>query len=309
MNSLSIIIPVYNEELYIQDTIKAITKHIPATTSFEVIIVNNASTDNSQRIIQESISNLPNFSIINLPQAVSVAKARNIGVAHSTFKSVIAFIDGDIKITEQWADSIIKNHLNGTDDTNFITGSPVDISETPSAIEEAWFRPLLRKNASYINSGNLILSYSLFEKLNGFDENLITGEDYNLSMRAKALGHPPSINRTLHVFHEGFPKNTLNFFKRELWHGAGDTQSLRHFIKSKTAILSSCYTVSLLVGICTSVLSTPTLTSIAFLISLVILCIFYGAKFNTLLDSKILNRFLLIHLYLLARSLSFIRRR
>ena len=60
---ISVIIPLYNCEKYIAKCIKSILNN--TFTYFEVIIINDGSTDQSVKIIVDTISNDERFTIIN----------------------------------------------------------------------------------------------------------------------------------------------------------------------------------------------------------------------------------------------------
>lgn len=59
---LSIIIPVFNTEKYIEDCLESIYSNNVATDMFQVVCVNDGSTDNSGNIIKEYMSKYPNLS-------------------------------------------------------------------------------------------------------------------------------------------------------------------------------------------------------------------------------------------------------
>ncbi len=97
MKKLSVIIPVYNAEKDIYQCIESIIKQ--RYKNFEVIIVNDGSTDNSLSVINEATKDDERFKIINIENS-GVSYARNIGVenAHGEY---ITFVDADDYIDEE----------------------------------------------------------------------------------------------------------------------------------------------------------------------------------------------------------------
>ncbi|MFQ6778235.1 MAG: glycosyltransferase family 2 protein [Alphaproteobacteria bacterium] len=89
---LSIIIPVYNGESSIRNCLDSIFAQ-SQIDKYEVIVVNDGSTDNTQNILQEYKQNHPNLKIIK-KQNGGVSSARNIGIKQSKGK-YITFIDAD----------------------------------------------------------------------------------------------------------------------------------------------------------------------------------------------------------------------
>ena len=91
-NSISIIIPVYNIEKYISNSIKSIINQ--TDKDFEVIIIDDGSTDNSIAIAQKLLKNTNiNYKIIKQKNS-GVSAARNTGIKHSN-SNYIYFLDGD----------------------------------------------------------------------------------------------------------------------------------------------------------------------------------------------------------------------
>lgn len=80
MIHLSIIVPVYNVEKYIRPCIESIFKQGLDESCFEVIIVNDGSTDKSMEMITDIISQHNNIIVIN-QENLSLSVARNNGIA------------------------------------------------------------------------------------------------------------------------------------------------------------------------------------------------------------------------------------
>jgi|LSQX01.1.fsa_nt_gb glycosyltransferase involved in cell wall biosynthesis len=97
MPTISFIIPVYNAEKYIARCLRSILTQNLASDTFEVIVVNDGSTDNSLKVIEGLKSEFPNILIINQKnQGVSVA--RNEGLQQAKGK-YIYFVDADDFLT------------------------------------------------------------------------------------------------------------------------------------------------------------------------------------------------------------------
>ena len=99
---LSIIIPVYNVELYLDDCLKSVFDQI--NDDVEVILINDGSTDRSNEII-EKYNNEYQFKYINqVNQGISAT--RNIGLKESSSK-YITFLDSDDILANGIIDKII----------------------------------------------------------------------------------------------------------------------------------------------------------------------------------------------------------
>lgn len=96
MFRLSIIIPMYNSEKYISDCLDSILHINLNKEDYEVIIVNDGSTDKSKDIVDTYIANNDNFKYIE-QENLGAAYARNAGLKHSEGEYVW-FVDADDKI-------------------------------------------------------------------------------------------------------------------------------------------------------------------------------------------------------------------
>lgn len=89
---VSIIVPVYNSEKFIKDTIKTVKEQ--TYENWELILVNDCSTDNSKEIIEEYEQKDKRIHLINLEKNSGAAIARNTGIEKANGKYV-AFLDAD----------------------------------------------------------------------------------------------------------------------------------------------------------------------------------------------------------------------
>ena len=97
MIDLSIIVPVYNVEKYIRSCIESIFKQGLDDASFEVIIVNDGSTDRSMEMIEYIISQHRNITVINQDNK-GLSIARNNGIANAKGKYILMPDSDDLLI-------------------------------------------------------------------------------------------------------------------------------------------------------------------------------------------------------------------
>lgn len=91
---ISVIIPVYNVENYLRQCLDSILNQ--TYTDFEVICVNDGSTDNSLNILKEYAKKDSRIKVISQKNK-GPSKARNVGLKHAN-SEYICFIDSDDKI-------------------------------------------------------------------------------------------------------------------------------------------------------------------------------------------------------------------
>ena len=112
MPKISVIIPVYNTERYIKKCLESLAKQ--KMQDFEVIIVNDGSTDNSEKLIKDYIkSSKLNIKYLEKENG-GLALARNYGVERALGK-YISFLDSDDYLDENLFSELEKYMDEGID--------------------------------------------------------------------------------------------------------------------------------------------------------------------------------------------------
>ena len=102
---LSIIVPVYNVEKYIEKCLNSLCN---LETENEIIIVNDGSTDSSLKIVEEFKKNHDNENIIIISQEnKGLSEARNTGLRKAKGEYV-SFIDSDDFVDKKLYEMMIK---------------------------------------------------------------------------------------------------------------------------------------------------------------------------------------------------------
>lgn len=91
-NLISIVTPVYNAERFIGETIKGVQAQEYA--NWEMLLVNDQSTDNSLEIIEQFATEDSRIKVINLAENSGAAVARNTGI-EAAQGQYLAFVDSD----------------------------------------------------------------------------------------------------------------------------------------------------------------------------------------------------------------------
>lgn len=91
---LSFILPCYNVERYIADCLNSIYAQNLSEEDFEVICVNDCSTDGTRSIIVDFVQNHANLTLIDHEHNMTAGGARNTGINHARGK-YIWFVDPD----------------------------------------------------------------------------------------------------------------------------------------------------------------------------------------------------------------------
>lgn len=99
----SIIIPVYNVEQYLRECLDSIV--VQTYCNFEVILIDDGSTDSSGKICDDYVTNNPNFKVLHQENAgVSVARNKGLELANGEY---VIFVDSDDFIEKTFLEIVI----------------------------------------------------------------------------------------------------------------------------------------------------------------------------------------------------------
>ena len=94
---LTVIVPCLNEEEVIELTIAEIYSELnKKLDKFEILVVNDGSTDNTQNILKELIGRYKNLTVIDNDKNVGIWKSWMVGVRKSKY-DCIAMFDADLQ--------------------------------------------------------------------------------------------------------------------------------------------------------------------------------------------------------------------
>lgn len=218
MAQISVIIPLYNKE---QDIAKTIASVMAQTfIDFEVIIVNDGSTDGSLDVVKKMIDE--RFIIFD-NENQGVAKTRNFGVSKAT-TNVVAFLDADdywhpnhldivvnaVKVfpkQEWYATAYEKKHTTSL--TTSMRSPARDKNDNWCGIIDNYFKNSLIDALAWTSA--VAMKVSFFKSLNGFDYTITNGagEDTDLWLRA-ALKAPLVFCNTITAQHNLIGSNRIS---------------------------------------------------------------------------------------------------
>lgn len=188
---VSVVIPAYNEENYLLSCLESIGKQDYAG-EYEVIVVDNASTDNTAKIARDWGAKVVYES------KRSPACARQKGAEVATGK-IIAFIDADTRAPAHWLSTIVWRFLCEPEmvavsgpyaycDAGKFSKISSYAGNFFSIITDQLFRKVFRKGGA-IWGCNFAVRRSALLEVGGFDTSIkFYGEEYELSLRLKKAG-------------------------------------------------------------------------------------------------------------------------
>lgn len=156
MKKISVIVPVYGVEKYIEKCISSIVNQ--TYKNLEIIIVNDGTKDNSIKIVEEKFKD-DRIIILNKENG-GISSARNMGLKYST-GDYISFVDSD-----DWLDeSLYEKILSNTNNEDIIAFNYVYYNEKEKKLEKVRIKNKKLKN---INKGYLYFretSHSCLNKI------------------------------------------------------------------------------------------------------------------------------------------------
>ena len=200
---ISIVIPLYNKEKHILETLTCIGKQ--TFQDYEIIVVNDGSTDNSLKIVKSYQDS--RIKIINQSNA-GAAAARNRGVKEAT-SEYVAFMDADDFWEERYLESMTK--LISEYPNACIYGSNYKIIENGQS-NVLKFPGIQNKKGymdNYFVSGKIytplwtsavIVKKETFLNLGGFPTTCKVCEDIDLWCRFAATGKVAYLNEPLATY-------------------------------------------------------------------------------------------------------------
>lgn len=196
----SIILPTYNRASFIKDAIDSLL--LQSYENYELIIVDDGSTDNSEKLIKTSYSKeikQKKIKYIKLKTNTGVSNARNIGLKKAK-NEWIAYLDSDNKIKNNFLDEFSKAIIQNKN--NKIFYAKLQRMQDKVIVGEPFqYLALLIEN--YIDLGCFVHHRSLVKKYGNFDINLRRLVDWDLIIRYTKNNRPVFIDKVLLDYNSG----------------------------------------------------------------------------------------------------------
>lgn len=225
---ISVIIPLYNKGLSVKNSIKSVLNQ--TYTDFEIIIVNDGSTDNSLEIAN-SISD--NRIRIYSKKNEGVSVARNYGITKARGE-IISFLDADDIWLPNYLENVYTMYKQDNEVGMYIQNmiqipqekkketleklKNITIGERDIKIYDNWAEVFHK--LSYITS-TISIKKELINSVGGFDRTLVLGEDQDLWLRCgirTKVAYTPVIN-TMILFYGKEYHSDRKKYSPEKYHG------------------------------------------------------------------------------------------
>ena len=227
---LSVVIPARNAAATIGVQLESLARQ-RFDLPWEVVVVDNRSTDETRAIVQSFADRLPRLRIVDASGRQGIGYARNQGVEAAGGR-LIAFCDADDAVSDGWLEAIAaglaryggvatpRDHDLLNDDWVRDSRDP----PTPSGYHENWYPPYL----PHTGSGGMGIRRKHHEAIGGFDESFSSCEDndycFRLQLQGVELGTVEGA-----VYHYRFKDTLRAMFRQAYWYAEDNARVQRQY--------------------------------------------------------------------------------
>lgn len=179
---VSIIIPAYNEEKYIRETLRSVETQTFDLSQLEVVVVDNASTDKTSAVFESFFSSNSIDNLLLKEPQLGLGRAKNTGAAEAQGE-IFLFLDADSKLSPQTVEKVYKAYQQ-----EFLLGT-IRLKADSSDWTANFFFDLIHFGKKLFNiMANMgFCQRGLFFEAGGFNPDLHQAEDLEFYKRAKKV--------------------------------------------------------------------------------------------------------------------------
>ncbi|WP_447641532.1 MULTISPECIES: glycosyltransferase family 2 protein [Chitinophagaceae] len=202
--TISVVIPCFNDGVYLQETLDRLNEQ--TYKDFEVIIVNDGSTDRATLIKLEEISQQGQAIVYHIPNS-KMSAARNYAITRSQGKIIVA-LDADDYFDKSFFGKALQ-YLDANKDA-----AVVSCYVQHFGLDKKVFKPRggTVKNFLFSNQCPMCSMFrkDVWEQVGGLDENMKEGyEDWDFFLSITALGYRIKILPEILFYYRQTKKSTL----------------------------------------------------------------------------------------------------
>ena len=235
---ISAIICTHNRAAVLPGALRSLAEQTLAAESYEIIVVDNGSHDETQAIVGARLSQLPNLRYVHEPK-LGLSNARNTGWSHAT-GPIVAYLDDDAMASRDWLERILAAFETLQPTPGCVGGRIDPVWEVP---RPAWLPdyclpflivcdlspdPVALPAGKFLVGTNMAFPRRLLEALGGFPVELGpigarfgSGEETMLQRWIRAQGHALHYDPAIRVRHQ-IPESRLSqrwLLRRMYWEG------------------------------------------------------------------------------------------
>lgn len=203
---ITIIVATFNSEMYLRDCLLSIKRQ--NYKSFEVVIVDAASTDSTIQIIKEFEKSLPLSYITERDSGIYDAWNKGLKMSRGSW---ITFVGSDDIMNDNWLQLMVSK-INEDPSVNFASGitTVVDYNLKPiRRLGSEWNLSKMKRFMTIAHVG-AFHHRQLFDKFGGFNLDYQLVADYEFLLRAGELIQGTFVNNNIGIMRHGGASDSIN---------------------------------------------------------------------------------------------------
>ena len=202
---LSVVIPVYDDPKGIRMTLESVTEQTYPAESYEILAVDNGSTDGTREVIRAFASFYDNVHLLVEDEVQGSYAARNRGIEHARGE-LVSFVDADMTVEADWAESVVASHERH--DWDYM-GCAVELYvEGRETLTATYDRTLggfpveqYMRERSFTGTGSLSIRREVFDAVGTFDERIVSQGDGEFGKRVAEAGFVQHFEPEITIYH------------------------------------------------------------------------------------------------------------
>ncbi|HWB83051.1 MAG TPA: glycosyltransferase family 2 protein [Bryobacteraceae bacterium] len=225
---VSVIVPTRNRMTLLRELVESLWKQTLAPHHFEIIVVDNCSSDQTAEVMAEMANQSPcPLRYVRNEQNLGQIYSRNAGARHARAE-ILAFTDSDCRVSPQWLETSLAafsdhGHID-PEQIGFVSGPVRDKPEQPVTF---FSLPTFANNGENVTypACNILYRKSAFWKAGGFDESAWPGDvgdksfgdsDTELAWKVKNLGFENIFMSDAVVYHQVWSLTLRQWLKAQI---------------------------------------------------------------------------------------------
>lgn len=245
---ISSVICTLNRSDYLRKAIHSLVEQTLNKESYEILVVDNGSTDNTKQIVVEEFASVQNLRYIYEP-IMGLSQARNTGLAQATGEYV-AYLDDDAIACPLWLEKIVEVFETVKPQPGCVGGKIEPIWEAPrpdwlsntlmtylTTMDYSQTPIILNETRQRLAGANISFPKNLLQDLGGFDvnlgrrgTNLLSNEEFLIQQQLIDKGYSCFYHPEVAVSHH-VPASRLTkdfFINRLYWEGISKAIAQMH---------------------------------------------------------------------------------
>ena len=212
---ISIVLPTYNGEQHIRKSIESVLHQ--TFTNWELIIVNDCSTDNTESVILEYANKDARIRIVNNETNMKLPRSLNIGFSHANGEFLTWTSDDNAYHKD--ALECMYNALTSNADIDLVYADYNVVDMSGNIINEKIEADINRMSFHNVVGACFLYRKSIADQIGEYDPEFFLAEDYEYWIRVYITGH------IMHI-----PQNLYDYG----WHDKSLTSTRKNEIRTQT---------------------------------------------------------------------------